>query len=400
MATRTFELEDASRSETSAVPSAPAFARVDVYEQPEAILAAWGELETSVPCSIYQTRAFILPWTRTLGRKAGYEPRFVLARDRDGHPVAFLPLGLIKRGPFRVATWLGGKDANCNMPLLRRPSAWMKADVSRLLKEAARACGPDAPDIFELLNQPFSWAGTKNPFALLPREESPSAAYGTALPSEAETLFASKLSKETRKKLRRKEAKLASFGRVTHSICSGREDQTLVLDAFLAQKTARFRERGITSEFGAPEMRSFIEAASAPCGTSIELHALRVDERIIAVYGGGAHDGHWSGMFNSFDADEEIAKTSPGDLLLMRIMAACCTSGLAGFDLGIGQARYKAALCDEAIPMFDAVVAVGPGGYAYAALSRLRQRAKRVVKRSPRLLTIANRLRLVSNRLA
>ena len=392
MASKTIAFRDTVPPAASVLAASP-FARVDVYADAAPVLDAWADLEATAPCSIYQTRAFVLPWVETLGRKAKLEPRFVLARDRDRRPAALLCLGLTRRGPVRVATWLGGKDANFNMPLLRRPPSWTQDDVRRLLREAARACDAAMPDMFELPNQPLSWDGADNPFALLPHSESPSAAYGTLLPADAEALFARKLSKESRKKLRKKEAKLASFGPLEHRVAQHLDERKRVLDTFLAQKTARFRDKGITSNFEAPEMRAFIEAASAPCGTGIELHALLAGERIVAVYGGAAHGGQWSGMFNSFDADEDIAKTSPGDLLLMRIMGTCCAAGLRGFDLGIGEARYKAALCDEAVPLCDVFLPVTLRGRTYAALARIRSRAKHRIKRDPRLLRFVNRMR-------
>ena len=391
MTSRTFALHD-DVAPRAAAATAP-FASVAVFPNATAVLGAWAELETSAPCSTYQTRAFILPWTDTLGRKAGLAPRFVLARDRDGSPAALLCLGLIRRGPVRVATWLGGKDANFNLPLLRRPSAWTRADIVRLLREAARACEESAPDVFELPNQPLAWSGVDNAFAQLPHSLSPSAAYGTRLPPTAEALFASKLSKDTRKKLRKKEARLATVGAITHVIASSAEDQAKIIDTFLAQKTARFHERGIASDFDAPEMRDFIERASAPNGRGIELHALRAGDRIVAVYGGAAHAKQWSGMFNSFDADEEIAKSSPGDLLLMRILERCCSAGLERFDLGIGEARYKAALCDETIPLFDAFVPVSLRGRAYVAYARARQAAKRRIKQDAKLMAWVKRWR-------
>jgi CelD/BcsL family acetyltransferase involved in cellulose biosynthesis len=94
-------------------------------------------------------------------------------------------------------------------------------------------------------------------------------------------------------------------------------------------------------------------------------------------------------MFNSFDADAEIAKASPGDLLLQRIIVKACGDGLRRFDLGIGEARYKTALCDEPIALFDAIVPVSVIGAIVARLVSLRQTAKRAIKANPRLYGLA-----------
>ena len=253
--------------------------------------------------------------------------------------------------------------------------------------------GGERPDAFILGNQPFAWDGEANPFALLDHQASPSAAYGTDLPGEAETLFSAKLSKDARKKLRKKESKLAATAPLTHRVATTRDEQANVIDAFLAQKLERFRTQNIPSGFGAPAMRAFIEAASAPSGRGIELHALYAGDRIVAVYGGASWQGQWSGMFNAFDTSDEIAKASPGDLLLMKVIAKACADGLTRFDLGIGEARYKAALCDETIPLFDARLAVTLRGRIVTAVHATHQRVKRRVKRDARLRAAAKTLR-------
>ena len=377
--------------------AAMAFARVDVHRDATAILDVWAGLEDVSACSIYQTRAWLLPWIDTLGRKAGITPLFVVARDAGDVPVALLCLGLT-RGRVTTARWLGGKDSNFNLPLVRPGVAWTRSDIEALLRETSNACGPVAPDLFVLTNQPHAWAGVANPMGLLPHRDSPSAAHGTTLPATSETLFARTLSKDTRKKLRKKETKLAALGPLAHLVACTLEDRAAVVEAFLAQKIARFRALGIASDFETPAMRAFIEQASAAGG--IELHALKAGARIVSVYGGAMHRGAWSGMFNAFDADEEIAKSSPGDLLLMRILAKACADGLTRFDLGIGEARYKATLCDETIALFDTIVAVTWRGRLLATAIGWRQGAKRMTKRNRRLSALIKTWRAARARLS
>ena len=387
---------DLSITRMGATATAPAFSRMAIHREADAIvLAAWADLETNAPCSIYQTRAWLLPWIDTLGRKAGIVPVFVLAFGTDDRPAALLCLGLQRRGTVRVATFLGGKDSNFNLALVRPDQTWTQTDLRCLLARAASELGSDRPDAFLLVNQPHDWGGAPNPFAALPHQPSPSAAFGTTLTAQADAFFATKLSKDSRKKLRKKESRLAEMGPLTHIIATTADDRRTVLDCFFAQRLERFRAQNITTKFDDPQMRVFIENASieGPQGPGIELHALKAGERIVAVYGGAAHDGQWSGMFNSFDAEVEVAKSSPGDLLLMKIIAAQCAAGLRSFDLGIGEARYKATFCDETIALFDTFVPVTIKGWLFLKLKAASLRAKRMVKQNQRLFALAKRLR-------
>ena len=371
---------------------ARAFETVEVHADAAPVLDAWAELEQVAPCSIYQTRAWLLPWIDWLAAPAGLSPRLVLARAADGRPVALLCLGLRKRGSLRVASWLGGKDANLHMALVAPSPSWTRREVTRLLQATGRALGREAPALLMLVNQPHAWACLANPFAMLPHQASPSAAYATALMADTDKLFAQRLSSDARKKLRKKEAKLAALGPVAHVIASSETERGEVLDAFLALRNARFRAQNIASPFEAEEMAAFIAAASGREQPGIELHALKVGARIVAVYGGAAWQGQWSGMFNAFDTDPAIAASSPGDLLLQRIVAKCCRDGLQRFDLGIGAARYKAALCDEEVALFDTFVPLSAAGHALKLALAAKQTAKRAVKRDPRLYALANRL--------
>ena len=374
----------------------PAFRSIESHASIEAVAVAWAALEAVAPCSIYQTRRWLTPWIATLGKRAGIVPWFVLARAADGRPSGLLLLGLRRLGPCTVAVWLGGRDVNAAMALLDPEAPWRGAEVGRLLAEAARIA-PVTPDLFLLTNQPFSWNGHANPLAWLPHAASPSAAYGLPLIPDAQALLRAKLSKETAKKLRKKEAKLAALGPLTYRSAGTAPERRAVLEAFLAQKTRRLRARHIRSDFDAPEMRAFIEAASASGDAGeglagIELHALMIDRRVVAVYGGAAHRGGWSGMFNAFDAaDEALARCSPGDLLLMRVVTRACAAGLTHLDLGIGEARYKATLC-EPIPLFDATVPITVKGRALAALLAAARTAKRWIKRNRRLLAFVRRV--------
>ncbi len=377
--------------------AAGAFARVEVRRQADAtVREAWSTLERAAPCSIYQTRAWLLPWVETLGADAGIAPAFVLAWGGDGSVVALLCLGLRRRGPLRVASFLGGKDSNFSLGLFRPGTRWSAGDLRRLLQSAAREIGADA---FVFANQPFDWNGAANPLAALPHQLSPSAAYGTALIPDVDGFLAGKLSKDARKKLRKNVARLAETGALAYGVAATPSTRARVLDAFFRQRLERFRAQGIASSFENPMMRVFLERAATPGadGFGLELHYLAAGERIVAVYGGAAHAGRWSGMFNAFDTDPDIAKTSPGELLLMKVIAAQCLAGHTHFDLGVGEARYKARFCGTALPLFDSFIPATPLGWLFTEAAAGVLRLKRRIKQNPRLFRWAKRVRRVHN---
>ncbi len=392
----TVEPRVAAEARQGTSQSSTSIAKVEVYHDPCAVGAAWAELEAAAAASPYQTRGFLIPWLETIGASRGIEPLFVLGKDGQDRAIALLCLGIERHGPFRVAVFLGGKELNFNLGLFRPNAAVTPADLRFLLSAAANALGRAAPHLFLLQNQPFAWEDIPNPLAFLPHQPSPSFAYATTLGADGEKLLAAKLSKDTRKKLRKKEARLAEFGPVTSISNDTPATAHAIVDAFLAEKIMRCEALAYDADFADPAMRAFLERLSAAADGSapwLEFHALKAGEKIVATYAGAAHRDHFSCMVNSFDCDPEIAKSSPGDLLLMRLIALQCAKGRKSFDLGIGEARYKTCYCDVTVPLFDSVLPIGILGHLCAAYAKLRLKLKRMIKQQPMIFAFVRRLR-------
>ncbi len=360
--------------------------RIDVLENPALALKRWETLETLCPGAFYQSRAFALPWLAAYAKSFSIAPMLVIAHNSAGEPVAFLPFGVRRRGIFSVAEFLGGKDSNANMGLFRPGVAFEPDDLISLLKASA-AKSRFKPDLFLLTNQPSVWEGAPNPLDIFPHQGSASYLHGGALGADPQAFMKERLSKDTAKKLRAKRRKLEATGDLTHVTAADPAMRRKIIVAFFEQKLARFREKHIGSIFETPQAREFLETAHA-----LEWHALMLNERILATYGGAAHRGRLQLMVNSFDADPEIARSSPGDLLLQSILEQKCAQGLASFDLGIGEARYKESWCNESVAMFDSILPASRLGRFYAAVESSRLGAKRWVKQSDWAMPFAMRL--------
>ena len=125
----------------------------------------------------------------------------------------------------------------------------------------------------------------------------------------------------------------------------------------------------------------------------LEAHALTLDGRVVATYVGVACRGRFSVLANSFDADEAVARCTPGEILLTALLENLARRGFTHFDLGIGEAQYKEAVCDEAIELYDTVLAVSPVGALAAPLLRASLACKRSIKRTPWLFRWFERFR-------
>ena len=118
---------------------------------------------------------------------------------------------------------------------------------------------------------------------------------------------------------------------------------------------------------------------------------------MIAIFAGVADANRFSMMFNTYTLSGN-SKYSPGLILMRDIIDHYAERGTVSLDLGIGSDDYKRLFCKDDEPIFDSFVALSiRGKIAAAALSSL-MRAKRLVKHTPALMQIAQRLRSVLQR--
>lgn len=390
------------RSLNHDTPAAPAarvrIARVEVYNDFANAASHWQALERSGNVfTPYQAYDFLRLWHLHVGANEGVSPFIVVGYDAANAPLFLLPFGRrAMMGGVRVLEFLGGKHANFNMGLWRCDIA---AQISAVDLQAVLAQFADEADVAMLTNQPMTWAGQDNPFALLPQQYSPSFGFSGALSKDFEALFAERASAVTRRKIRKKERTLAGFGAVTFSKAESDADIRRVLEDFFAQKSARMRAIGLPDVFNAGDVRQFVTAAALALtpqgGRLIELFTLSLDGVIVATMGGIVADGRFSAMFSSI-IHGSYAAESPGEQLLVHVVRHCCERGLHTFDLGIGEAQYKSLFCANADPMFDSYWPFTPAGRCLAFALRSAAAAKRAIKQNPtlwKLIVSARRLK-------
>lgn len=377
-------------------------ARLEIFDDLNAAEPHWRALECA-PTTLatpYQHYDFLTHWQRHVGAASGIRPIIVVAFNTPGTPLFLWPLGVKTIGTLRVAEFLGGKHANFNIGLWRREVA-ARIDADELQAQLSRLASH--ADIVKLVNQPLTWAGTTNPFGLLPHQRSANFGFSGALVPDFSALLRAHTNGPVRKKMRKKERALAGYGVVRFERASGASDVRRVLDAFFKQKATRMRMLGIPDVFAAPGVRRFIEAAATEYITGgeppIELYALSVDDIIVATMGGMVGDGRFCAMFNSI-AQGPFINESPGEQLIVNLVRQCCERGLKTFDLGVGKARYKKLFCGDAEPLFDSYLPLSGRGRLLAGVFAIATAAKRNIKQSSVLWSLVLALRRLRARLS
>ncbi|MCA0400399.1 MAG: GNAT family N-acetyltransferase [Proteobacteria bacterium] len=344
---------------------------------------AWDAL-AGLAATPYQSTRWLRLW---LEANSALDPFRVLAiRDSSGIRHA-LPLVLRRKAGLVLAAKPGDAHAGFYFPPMREdaPSPPVPALPRGALAAALREGGIDALLLADTL---ASWRERPSPLFSL-ASPAPDSAYFLAL--DAADPLAGLLDRDERKKHRQKRAKLASLGEIVSEWVNA-DEVPAFLDRLFAWKAAQFAATGVADPFSEAAIRRFFVDAAKAQGP-LRLFALRAGARPLAILVGAAGDGHFSGMVTAYDPAPDIARNSPGDLMLADLIPALKARGFTSFDLGAGDARYKQRYCPRREPLFDiALGASWPG--ALAARLWLGARAvKRFVKAHPALLAGMRRLR-------
>jgi CelD/BcsL family acetyltransferase involved in cellulose biosynthesis len=376
-------------------PAADAqFTRVIIFPDLASAEPHWRTLEAASSLTTpYQRFDFMRLWQAHVGVAAGITPFIVVGFNAAGAPLFLWPFGCRRIAGQRVIEFLGGKHANFNMGLWRRDAAGRIGanDLRRVLADIAGHA-----DMLALVNQPLTWTGATNPFALLPQQRAANFGFSGSLVPDFEALIRARTNASARKKMRKKERALAAMGEVRFERASSPADVRRMLDAFFKQKSARMRMLGLSDVFAEAGVRRFIEAAAtdepgdgAPV---IELYALSVNDITVATMGGIVGDGRFCAMFNSI-LQGRYAVESPGEQLIVNLVRQCCERGLDTFDLGIGESRYKRLFCEDAEPLFDTYLPLTRAGHLLAAGFRTGAAVKRTLKQHPALWSLVRAAR-------
>lgn len=321
-------------------------------------------------------------------------------RDQAGRVRMLVPLTVRRRRGLALARTVGDTHANYHLPVFTRDAAAVPAgEVRAALVAAGTRAGIDA---FAFSHQPEIWEGAPNPLARGGEPEA-SNGYGLVLGPDPDSTIKRVFSPDARKKLRSKEKRLTeTLGPIEYYRAGNGEEARSFLTAFYRQKAARFAGMGIRDPYASEAVRRFLERAASGQEPAMEVHVLRLVEtgRILAVFGGAVNGSRYSGMMTSFDGDPDVSRFSPGDLLLHHLVREQTARGRLSFDLGVGEARYKASICDETITLVETVWPVTLRGHVFAIARTGLTRLKRRVKGDPRLFAAASRIRSLLRRKA
>lgn len=280
--------------------------------------------------TVFQTREWLAAWWRAYGRGR----LLPLLVERRGEPVLFAPLFAEAGMAFLVGS--GGSDELDLIGDTACPGA---------LEEIVAAAMDLTPDFvgIRLYHVPDDSttgsriSGLAHRFGLRAYDEG-----HLAVPTIAGEDMAALLTDAAgRSSLRRHERGLERLGTLEVEHRRGGAELGPMLDAFFEQHVARWSMTSSPSLFLDARHRSFYRHLVAEAGDADWLRFSRVllDGRPAAMHLGFHHDGTFVWYKPTFAPD--LARHSPGEVLLRHLFLAARDEGAVRFDFGIGDEAFK-----------------------------------------------------------
>jgi CelD/BcsL family acetyltransferase involved in cellulose biosynthesis len=288
-------------------------------------------LLTSGVDPIFLGLPWLLSWWTTFGERRDL---YILHATEGGRSVGFAPFMITSRGKlscWRKIEFIGSGPSD-RLAIITRDG---RLDVHRAFWDHIKQ--KDDWDVVEL--REMSAGG---PTEMIVRECYPSAEYVRILSPHIVLdgnyeRYLSGLSKNMRYNLGRNRRKLEESGAVFRTL---RTPQEVAEGVHYLRKLSQARW-DIASVLAMPNMVEFIELAAIELSKREEIvfHTIELADEPIAITMGFETDHRYMYYLSGFDPDS--SKTSPGSVLLSKIIEECCGKGMTEVDLLRGTEPYK-----------------------------------------------------------
>jgi CelD/BcsL family acetyltransferase involved in cellulose biosynthesis len=347
-------------------------------EQLDRLAEGWDDLVRAMPRpSPYLLHGWLAAWWRHFGDGADLQ---VHVARRDGRLAGALALVGRREHGVRVASFVGAADSALADLLLADPSDRETADA---LAAAAAAEDNDLLDLFGLpAASRLAAALGPDRLAVVPRVPAPV----LDLTDGWEAVYRDRVSTKHRKAHRRSRRQLAATGSLETKVAATARELGPALDDAFALHALRWRDRPDGSGFATDAGRGFQrDALLALASAGIpRIVTLRLDARPIAFAAFFLLGGTM--VLHRLAFDPELARWSPGTLVMHDALAAAAAHGARRVELLGGAEPYKRALTDRVEPLHVGLgLARGARGHAALACRRAAITARRELARRPRI---------------
>ena len=350
---------------------------VEISDNLEAVRARWLALQERALATPFQTWEWCARLFGTVGAAHGARPLVVMVKDGgSGEDVALLPLALERRGGLQVVSFADFGLGDYAMPVFVRDGTFRKETAGRV-RELLLEQLPHA-DLIHFDKMPGEFEGVENPLTGLPGLATADLdCWQTRLPERWED-YEKALSKQSRRAIRRRAAKLDRLGVSELEFLSGGERAGRMLDLLRRVRKERFEKLGRKDAMDDPAVLAFYHSLAVSGDGGLPLMSvLRLDGEVVALVFGLLKDRHFYMLAMAFlHGEPELEKCAPALVLVHRMMCHLHAEGLRIYDFTIGAESYKRSFGAIRVPLYEYLEPLTVKGRAWVAARKLRGRLR------------------------
>jgi CelD/BcsL family acetyltransferase involved in cellulose biosynthesis len=364
------------------------------------VAGEWRAFQETALHTPFQDVDWVLNWMSVADPDV--EPVVVLGYE-DGNLQFILPLCATEQLGVRQLCWLAQDINDYNAPLVealfaQHLSPAMAADIWKHVGKTAAA------DSFRFSKMPSHLDGVQNCF--IPQGAVPGScsSHMLSLPDNWREFYSTWRTTQSRRRVRAKTRKLAEAGRLSFRSERNVVRRRALVRTVISWKSRQLSNSGDRNPFQTAPNGDESELEKcllrlASCEESfnkLRLDALYVGDEPVAISIAFVDRSCYS-LFVMAYCDGDLARFSPGKLLLMKTIELASRAGLKTFDFLAGDEDYKLSLCDQRVLLLDHVSGLSAKGHCAATVIASLRRAKSAIKHNPQIMNVLrsiNRARL------
>lgn len=345
------------------------------YGDLNSIETDWRAFETAAHATIFQSFDWCQLWLQICAANSNLTPMIVIARN-PGASIAFiLPFQIRRIWGVSVLEWIGHGDFTYGGGLY---SGAMMDGAWLALHGAAVLATLEQVKVLNLRNMPQNIFDRPSPIEFLHTSLAANPSFQTTLKPDFKSLFHDMRSAKSINSIQRRDKRLEALGELHFEYVTELDEAQHAVEVGLKNKAEQLAEAGVGLVFNDNDVQFY----KATLKANLQVFRLRLNGQTLSTILGALYKGRFTLLIPSLAASA-VQVHSPGDYLLRKSIAFCCSNDTQVYDFGEGEQAYKLSWADRRIELYNNISTKGFIGLPLALLMRLQQSMKRRVKAAP-----------------
>ena len=345
-----------------------------LYDDFNLIEKKWISFQKHASYYYFQNIDWVKRWYLTIGKNE--KTLIVEIFINKSNTIAILPFSISSFNGIKIMSWIGG-DYGCGIYSNEFNKIVDKKTFKILWKNIKKNL--KGTDLIYLTKQPKYVSKILNPFVdNLNVYKYHNLSYQIRLFEDWNETYLS-INKKIRHDTNRQIKRLSKLGNLDFNVAVDAANYQNLFNILIKYKSDQYNRTGTVNIFNEEVYKNFyISFDSNIKNNNIHLSALTIDKKVIAL-NWGAVDEKNKIFFYLIPAysNDEWAKFSPGNIMMMKLVEWCCNNKLKFFDMTSGNELYKKRWSNSNFNIYNYKKSLSIKGNLYSTLISLKNKSRK-----------------------